>query len=166
MINRSQLLKELQGLLGRIEADLLERSNLDTLPEVRQSLRSEYEQAKDSVRTAQSYEEWRSDYAMHIGAAWILSCVFVRFLEDNGLIDLPMISGVTDRLQRSRDEHEQYFRSHPTETDREYLLAGFGKLSKLSGGAEVFGQHNPVYEVPTWLSGDAAGELLRFFPAD
>ena len=163
MINRSQLLKELQGLLGRIEADLLERSNLDILPEVRQSLRSEYEQAKDSVRTAQSYEEWRSDYAMHIGAAWVLSCVFVRFLEDNGLIDPPMISGVADRLQRSRDEHEQYFRSHPTETDREYLLAGFGKLAKLSGGAEIFGQHNPVYEVPTWLSGDAAGELLRFF---
>jgi len=209
MINRSQLLKELQRLLGRIEADLLERSNLDTLPEVRQSLRSEYEQAKQSERTAQSYEQWRSDYAMHIGAAWILSCVFVRFLEDNALIDPPMISGQTlipnpspqgegsktltpnpspqgegsrsqilplplpgereagrvreNRLQRARDEHEQYFRSHPTETDREYLLAGFGKLAKLSGGAEVFGQHNPVYEVPTWLSGDAAGELLKFF---
>ena len=42
-------------------------------------------------------------------------------------------------------------------------MAGFGKLAKLSGGVEIFGQHNPVYEVPTWLSGDAAGELLKFF---
>jgi very-short-patch-repair endonuclease len=207
MINRSQLLKELQGLLRRMEADLLERSQLDTLPEVQASLRSEYEQAKQSERTALSYEEWRSDYAMHIGAAWILSGVFVRFLEDNELIDPPIIAGQTlipnpspqgegsqtlipspspqgegsrilplplpgereagrvraDRLQRSRDEYEQYFRSHPTETDREYLLSGFRKLAKLSGGAEIFGQHNPVYEVPTWLSGDAAGELLKFF---
>ena len=38
MINRSQLLKDLQGLLRRVEADLLERSNLDTLPEVQASL--------------------------------------------------------------------------------------------------------------------------------
>lgn len=163
MINRSQLLAGLQGLLRRVEADLLERSHLDTLPEAQKSLRSEYEQAKRSERTALSYEEWRSDYAMHIGAAWILSCVFVRFLEDNELIDPPLLAGAENRLQRARDEHEQYFRSHPTETDREYLLAGFGKLAKLSGGAEIFGQHNPVYEVPTWLSGDAAGELLKFF---
>ena len=163
MINRSQLLKDLQGLLRRVEADLLERSNLDTLPEVQASLRSEYEQARQSERTALSYEEWRSDYAMHIGAAWILSGVFIRFLEDNELIDPPLFAGTENRLQRARDEYEQYFRSHPTETDREYLLAGFSKLAKLSGGAEIFGQHNPVYEVPTWLSGDAAGELLKFF---
>jgi hypothetical protein len=163
MINRSQLLKDLQGLLRRVEEDLLERSHLDTLPEVQAALRSEYEQAKQSERTALSYEEWRSDYAMHIGAAWILSGVFVRFLEDNELIDPPLLAGAGNRLQRARDEYEQYFRSHPTETDREYLLAGFRKLAKLSGGAEIFGQHNPVYEVPTWLSGDVAGELLKFF---
>ena len=163
MINRSQLLAGLQGLLRRVESDLLERSHLDTLPEVQEALRSEYEQAKQSARTALSYEEWRSDYAMHIGAAWILSGVFVRFLEDNELIDPPLLAGTENRLQRARDEYEQYFRSHPTETDREYLLAGFSKLAKLAGGAEIFGQHNPVYEVTTWLSGDAAGELLKFF---
>ncbi|MFO0261671.1 MAG: hypothetical protein ACK53V_08595, partial [Planctomycetota bacterium] len=29
--------------------------------------------------------------------------------------------------------------------------------------ADVFGGHNPIRELPNWLSGDAAGELLRFF---
>ncbi|WP_416670060.1 BREX-2 system adenine-specific DNA-methyltransferase PglX [Egbenema bharatensis] len=66
-------------------------------------------------------------------------------------------------LQRSRDEHELYFRQHPAESDREYLLWVFGELAKLPGGAEIFGQGNLLWELPNWLSGDAAGDILRFF---
>lgn len=93
----------------------------------------------------------------------MLSAVFNRFLEDNKLIDPPMLAGAGDRLQRARDEHEVYFRSHPTETDREYLLHIFNKLAKLPGAKDIFGEHNPIHELPTWLSGDAVGELLKFF---
>ena len=39
----------------------------------------------------------------------------------------------------------------------------FDDLARLPGTKDVFGQHNPIREMPTWLSGDAAGELLRFF---
>jgi hypothetical protein len=78
-------------------------------------------------------------------------------------------------LQLARDEHEIYFRAHPRQTDREYLLAIFDELAKLPGG-EVFQHQLSVLSLPTtdhcqlttdhcrnWLSGDAAGELLRFF---
>ena len=43
-------------------------------------------------RTAQNYEDWRSDAITQAAAAWVLSCVFVRFLEDNRLIDPPQIA--------------------------------------------------------------------------
>ena len=46
--------------------------------------------------------------------AWVLTCVFVRFLEDNRLVDPPKLSGPGERLRRARDEHELYFREHPS----------------------------------------------------
>lgn len=175
MIDRQALLTDLQSLLRTLEADLLERSELPgaaEVPEVRVHLEAEYKKATEASRTAQSYEEWRSGYITQVAAAWVLSCVFARFLEDNQLIDPPKIAGLTTagkggagRLQRARDEHELYFRQHPTETDREYLLSIFKTLAdtKNAGIAEVFGEHNAIWELPNWLSGDAAGELLRFF---
>ena len=157
------LLTDLQAVLRTLEADLLERSDSDAVPEVRQALYSEYRKAQEAKRTAQSYETWRADYITQVAAAWVLSCVFARFLEDNRLIDPPTISGPGERLVRARDEHELYFRAHPTETDREYLLHTFHTLSALPGASDIFGQHNPIHELPNWLSGDAAGELLTFF---
>jgi hypothetical protein len=163
MINRQTLLSDLQKLLQKLEADLLERSESAEVPDVGQTLRAEYERAKKAERTAQNYEDWRSDAITQAAAAWVLSCVFVRFLEDNRLIDPPKIAGPNERLQQARDEHELYFRAHPTETDREYLLAVFDDLARLPGTRDLFGEHNPIRELPNWLSGDAAGELLRFF---
>jgi hypothetical protein len=84
-------------------------------------------------------------------------------LEDNALIDPPKIAGPNDRLRLARDEHELFFREHPRETDREYLIAVFDELTQLPGTKEVFGEHNPIRELPNRLSGDAAGELLGFF---
>jgi len=89
----------------------------------------------------------------------MLSCVFVRFLEDSRLIDPPKIAGPGERLRRARDEHELYFRAHPIETDWEYLLQVFDAWAKWSGTADLFGEHNPIHELPNWLSGDAAGDL-------
>ena len=74
----------------------------------------------------------------------------------------PKIAGPDERSGTARDEHELYFRSHPRETDREFLLAVFDQLAKLPGTKDVFGEHNPIRELPNWLSGDAAGELLCF----
>lgn len=163
MINRAALLSDLQKLLQRLEADLLERSESVEVPEVGKALRAEYDRARTAERTAQNYEDWRTDFITQAAAAWVLSCVFVRFLEDNRLIDPPKIAGPDDRLQRARDEHELYFRNSPKHTDRDYLLAVFDQLAKLPGTKDVFGEHNPIRELPNWLSGDAAGELLRFF---
>jgi len=163
MIHRAALLSDLQKLLKRLEADLLERSESTEIPEVGAHLRQEFEEATEAHRTAQTFDEWRSDAITQTAAAWVLSCVFVRFLEDNTLIDPPRIAGPGERLQRARDEHELYFRSHPTLNDRDYLIAVFDQLEEFPATGDVFGEHNPIRDIPNWLSGDAAGELLRFF---
>ncbi len=100
----------------------------------------------------------------------MLSVVFVRFLEDNRLTDPPRIAGPTaadtgaeNRLERARDEHEMYFRAHPTQTDRDYLLHVFDEVGTLPGAKDLFGPHNPVRDLPNWLSGDAGAALLKFF---
>lgn len=145
MIDRAQLLSYLQTVLRRLEADLLERS--EEMPEIREALEREHRRAREADRTAQNYEEWRSDTITQTAAAWVLSCVFARFLEDNRLVDPPRIAGPGERLARAWDEHELYFRAHPTETDREYLLHTFDELARLPGAKEIFGRHNPIREL-------------------
>ena len=60
MIERKRLLSDLQTLLKRIEADLLQRSEASDLPEVGQRLQAEYERAQAAERTALNYEDWPS----------------------------------------------------------------------------------------------------------
>jgi hypothetical protein len=113
MINRMQLLVDLQALPRRLETDRLERS--EAMAHVRVALMHEHQRARQAERTAQSYVAWRADYITQTAAAWVLGVVFARFLEDNRLVDPPKIAGPGERLTRARDEHELYFRAHPTE---------------------------------------------------
>ena len=72
MINRQALLSDLQSLLKKLEADLLDRSKSSDVPEVGQTLREEYARAKKAERTALNYETWRSDAITQTAAAWVL----------------------------------------------------------------------------------------------
>jgi hypothetical protein len=89
--------------------------------------------------------------------------VFVRFLEDNDLIAPPRLSGPAERLRQARDAHQHYFLLHPRETDREYLLSIFDELAASPGTSGIFGPHNALREIPNWLSGDTAREVIQFF---
>jgi hypothetical protein len=161
MIDRRAFLADAQKLLAKLEKDL--RARCDDMPEVGQAVTAEYKRAKDAGRTGQTLEEWRADAITQQAAAWVLSCVFVRFLEDNRLIDPPKLAGPGERLNRARDEHELFFRRRPHETDREYLLAAFDDLAKRAGTRDLFGEHNPLRQLPGWLSPDAAKDLLLPF---
>jgi hypothetical protein len=163
MINRTALLEDLKRLVTRVEADLLARSEAPEVPEIAATLRGEYDRARAAKRTAATYSEWRDDRITQAAVAWVLSCVFVRFLEDNDLIAPPRLSGPGERLRDARNAHQHFFMSHPRDTDREYLLSIFDELAALPGTADIFGAHNALREIPTWLSGDAARDLLRSF---
>src|SRR5262245_30930092 len=121
MINRQALLSDLQELLRKLEADLLDRSDSAEVPEVGRTLRFEFEKAQAAERTAQNYEDWQTDYITQVAATWVLSAVFARFLEDNELVDPPKLAGSTSEgkassLSRARDEYDAYFRTHPRHT--------------------------------------------------
>jgi hypothetical protein len=163
MIDRTQLLSDLQTLVRQLENDLQERINSPEVPEVGERLQAEYQKAKKADRTAQTFNQWVSDYKTQVAVAWVLSATFARFLEDNDLVNPPRLSGPGNNLRRARDEHELYFRERPTETDREYLLWMFQQLARLPGAQEIFGAGNLIWELPNWLSGDAAGDILKFF---
>lgn len=171
MIDRTAFLADAQKIVARLEKDL--RARCDDMPEVGRAVGDEYRKAKDAGRTGQTLEEWRADAITQQAVAWVLSCVFVRFLEDNRLIDPPKISGPVppegapgeNRLARARDEHELYFQAHTSSefTDREYLLSIFDELAKRPGTKDLYGQHNPIRAVPNWLSPDAAKDILLPF---
>ena len=167
MINSSQLLADLQSkstsrttLVKKLEDDL--RKRCDREPEVDAPLKEQYSAAKAKKRTALTYKAWRDEQLTQIAVAWVLACVFVRFLEDNELVEVPKLSGPGERLRRARDEHELFFQRHPTSTEREFLLEVFEETGRLPGMKEFFDRkHNPL-----WLaapSGDACRELWLFW---
>ena len=170
MIKRQALLTDLQSLLRVVEADLLARSEDAELPEVNGWLRAEYDAAKVAGRTAQTFKSWVDDFITQVAAAWVLSCVFVRYLEDNALLDPPRIAGPAhavgggqSRLKRARDEYDHWVQGNRGMTDRDYLLGVLTALAEMPAAGEVFGQHNPLMALPNWLSGDAASAMLAFF---
>jgi len=160
MIDPARLLADLQRLLKRLEDDIRRRIQ-DNIP-IDARLREQYNKAKAASRTAQAYEVWRDDYITQVAVAWILGCVFVRFLEDNDLIDTARLSGPGQRLQLARDQHTWYFQRHPSHSDREYLEHAFAEVAKLPSMRDLLdGDHNPLTKLgPT---GDGAHELLEFW---
>lgn len=162
MINAPQLLADLKRRLTGLEDDLRERIN--ALPDLKASLNAEWDAARAANRTAETFESWSDQVITQAGVHWLLSCVFLRFIEDNTLVDRPWIGGTPDsgRLLLARDRHEAYFRAHPLESDRDYLLACFTEAGTLPGLHTFFDQtHNPVFRLG--ISGDAAMGLRQFW---
>ncbi|HBE68936.1 MAG TPA: hypothetical protein DDW52_12380, partial [Planctomycetaceae bacterium] len=85
MIDIKALLPELRKLVAELADDLLKRVGDNA--GINAGLKEAYEQIEKGGRTAQAYEVWLEDYLDQVAVAWVLSCVFVRFMEDNDLID-------------------------------------------------------------------------------
>ncbi|ABM39565.1 BREX-2 system adenine-specific DNA-methyltransferase PglX [Polaromonas naphthalenivorans] len=162
MINAPQLLTDLKRRLALLESDLRER--IHTLPDLKASLQAEWQVARDANRTAETLESWSDQVITQAGVHWLLSCVFLRFIEDNTLVERPWIGGTpgSGRLVLARDRHETYFRASPLESDRDYLLACFTEAGTLPGLHTFFdAAHNPVFRLG--ISGDAAMSLRQFW---
>lgn len=160
MIDRERLLADLQNLVRRLEDEVRERC--DDQPEIDAPVRAEYERARAAKRTSNAYAVWRGEYLTQVAVAWVLAGVFVRFLEDNDLVDAPRLAGPGPRLGIARDHHTEWFSKHPTETDREYLRFVFSDAARLPALGRILGEaHNPLFTLG--LSADGARELLEFW---
>ncbi|MFZ7337842.1 BREX-2 system adenine-specific DNA-methyltransferase PglX, partial [Comamonas jiangduensis] len=162
MITPPQLLADLTRLLKRLEADLLQR--IEEVADLKASLQAEWQAARDAERCAETFESWVDQVITQSGVHWLLSCVFLRFMEDNQLVERPWLGGTpgSGRLALARDRHHAYFQAHPHESDRDYLLAAFREAGHLPGLQTFFDEaHNPVFRLG--ISGDAAMALLKFW---
>ena len=162
MIKAPQLLADLTRLLKRLEEDLLRR--IDEVTDLKTSLQAEWKAARDADRTAETFETWVDQVITQAGVHWLLSCVFLRFIEDNKLVDRPWLGGTPEsgNLALARDRHEAYFRANPLHSDREYLLASFREAGTLPGLHTFFDEgHNPVFRLG--ISGDAAMAVRQFW---
>ena len=162
MIDRKALLADLRRQLKRLEQDLAERA--ENVPEMTSILQEEYRAARDAERTGDTFLIWRTGALSQSAVAWLLGCVFVRFAEDNGLVDAALIAGPGERNARAEDRQTLYFRARPTDSDRDYLLDVFAEVARLPGIGRLYDRvHNPVWRYG--ISGDAARDLLAFWRA-
>ncbi len=158
------LLGDLQAQVKRLSDDLRERSEQEPFAT---RLRDEHTGAAnppkpETPRTALSFAAWREDRIVQAAVAWALSTVFVRFCEDNNLVELPWIAGPGDRLDLAVERAEQRARSHPDQTDRDWLEVAFEGLSSSPVAAGLFDRaHNPLWTITP--SHEGAKELLAFW---
>ncbi|MEU9822870.1 BREX-2 system adenine-specific DNA-methyltransferase PglX [Pseudonocardia alni] len=159
MIDSKLLLADLQKQVTAVETDLAEQ--LVALPEVAALLDAEYEAEKRARRAGNGAFAWRQEQLTQIAVAWVLGTVFLRWSEDNKLID-PVLSGPGERLAQAEDAQLEHYRRHPEHTDADWLAEQFEVLRSTDAGKLLFDpEHNPMYWVP--VSHDAAKALTAFW---
>ncbi|WP_431974189.1 BREX-2 system adenine-specific DNA-methyltransferase PglX [Micromonospora haikouensis] len=154
-------LKALQAQVTALTDDL--RTVVAGDSELESSLRKEHGQAKDARRTAGTFETWLEDVLDQAAVAWVLGCVFVRFCEDNALVEPLWIGGPepTAPVERAVQHRQQYLIDHPRRNDRHWLREAFTYLRGLRATGKIFDEHNPVWRFD--ISGEAAEKLSEFF---
>ncbi|MGC5289799.1 BREX-2 system adenine-specific DNA-methyltransferase PglX [Micromonospora sp. DT231] len=154
-------LKALQGQVTALADDLRDQVAQDS--ELESSLRKEHAQATEARRTAGTFETWLEDLLDQAAVAWVLGCVFVRFCEDNALVEPLWIGGPEPAapVDRAVQHRQQYLIDNPRHNDREWLREAFGYLATLKATGKIFDEHNPVWRFG--ISGEAAEKLSEFF---
>jgi hypothetical protein len=153
------LTSDLQRQVLLLEDDLRARVAADSVLEGR--WKTEHQGALDTDRTAASWVTWRDDRVTQAAVAWVLATVFIRFCEDNALVGPVWITGPEHRRQEALDAQLAFFREHPEDTDREWLMAAIGYLCDLPATRALVDTHSALHLVSP--SGNAVTKLLDFW---
>jgi hypothetical protein len=161
MINRTKLLADLKVQVRDLESDL--RGRFTTHAEYKSRLTAEWQAARDAGRTSEAVETWSEAQFTQSAVAWVLACVFVRFCEDNALLDAPLIAGTDARGQSAVARQEGFYLQNPTASDNDYLRDVFAVASRLPGLSDVMKVQRVLLTAP--VSADMGKQLVRFFRA-
>jgi hypothetical protein len=148
-------LKALQQQVRKLEADLTPTGLADP------KLKAEWQDARAAERTASAFEAWLAERVTQVAVGWVLSTVFVRFCEDNGLIEYPFIAGPGERTALARDLQQAFYERRPECGDRDWLKASFDALSVSPVAKALFDEHNPMWSILP--SPDQAKAMLDFW---
>ncbi|SHJ47344.1 hypothetical protein SAMN02745244_02590 [Tessaracoccus bendigoensis DSM 12906] len=169
-MSQTGLVADLKAQVLLLEDDL--RGRVASQPDVLAAWQEEYRLATSAERTANSWVAWRDDKVTQAAVSWVLTTVFVRFCEDNAMLGPVWIAGPGRRAQEALDAQNAYFRTHPTETDREWLLQAVEHLQQVPATRALVDERNPLWTVAPsgraattlldfWRERDASGALLR-----
>lgn len=159
-IDPKNLLSDLKRWVIRFEDDL--RQQCKDVPELDARLKAQYDKAKKAKRTAFSYAVWRDGELTQSAVGWVLSCVFVRFLEDNGLLERTYLSGIGEDRELADQTRAAYVKEHPSHSDNDYLAYTFREVARLPGMGDLLDErHNALWNAS--ISPDAAKAFLTFW---
>ncbi|NED01598.1 BREX-2 system adenine-specific DNA-methyltransferase PglX [Streptomyces sp. SID6648] len=160
MIDRKALLSDLQVQVNAAETDL--EGQVKREDSVRGRLRAEYDASKKVGRTAATWQSWLDERVTQVAVAWVLGTVFVRFVEDNGLVPEPYITAPSIAGREvAQARYEEYVEETVDPTYRGWFEKAFGELAEGPAGELLFSEHNPLRQIP--LSHEGAGELRDFW---
>ena len=131
-------LKALQAQVKTLVEDL--RRQVAEAAGLRAELRQEYAAAKAAERVGGSFETWLDDVLDQAAVAWVLGCVFVRFCEDNELVEQLWIGGADPAApaERAVQHRQAYLIANPRHNDRHWLREAFAYLAGLRATGKIF----------------------------
>jgi hypothetical protein len=157
------LTSELKLEVETLQDDL--RDRLATLPETLAAWKDEYQRAVARRRTGQTWTEWSEDRLIQAAVAWILTTVFVRFCEDNRLVEPVWFAGPRSRWDEASEAQAAFIRStakdNPDVTERDWLLHAVDHLRGLKSTQALVDEQSPLWLIAP--SGDAAAHLIAFW---
>lgn len=160
MIDETLLRDDLIRLLTVTESNI--RTRCDEEPSVNRPLEERYQAARRAGRTGMTFSAWREGEITQAGVAWLLACVFVRFLEDNDLLGHVYLAGPGARLKVGQERLTVWYRSHTDSNHRQYLLDTFSELEHRPGIKGLLDRsHNPLWSLGP--DGDGAKAIVDFF---
>lgn len=162
--SEASLTTALQPVIRDLVADM--RHRLDKDATLHQSWVTEHARAQAADRVSTSFEEWSEEQLQQAAAGWVLTTVFLRFIEDNDLFG-PRTVFLTgfDAARRAlgRDYEAALYQAHPDYSYRAYLAHCFEQLAEVPATKDLVGPHASIHIIDP--SDDAARELIEFFRA-
>lgn len=158
-VSSSALTPALKKLVLSTEADL--RAWVEADETTRTAWREAYASAQRANRTSLSWQAWRDDRVTQTAVAWVLMTVFVRFCEDNELLEDTWFTGHGERRQEALDAQLDFARANPMKTDFAWLDSARIALRDVKATSDLVERHSPIHFAQ--LPGEAAKRIIEFW---
>ncbi len=158
----ASLTAALQPVVRSLVADM--RTRLEADPAQLQTWKTEHAEAQKADRVGSSFAEWSEEQLQQAAAGWVLTTVFVRFVEDNDLFGRRQVflTGFdATRRGLGRDFQDALYQEHPEYSYRAYLQHCFDQLAGVPATAGLVGPHSAIHIMEP--SDDGARELIEFW---
>lgn len=162
--SEASLTAALQPVVRSLVADM--RTRLEADAQRLQSWKTEHAEAQKADRVGFTFAEWSEEQLQQAAAGWVLTTVFLRFIEDNDLFGHRQVflTGFdAERRALGRDFQDALYQQHPDYSYRAYLLHCFDQLKEVPATAGLVGPHSSVHVMEP--SDDGARELIEFWRA-